>query len=210
MIKIIIADDHAIVRQRLRQMLAGMTDMELVGEAKDAAELLELLRERACDVAVLDVSMPGRSGLEVLRELESKHPRLAVLVLTMHPEGQYAVRALKAGAAGYLTKDSAPAELVAAIRRVAAGGKYITAALAETLADHLGSKTDKPPHESLSGREFEVLRKIGAGRTVSEIAEELFLSPNTVSTYRARLLEKLNLRNNAELIHYAITNHLID
>ena len=210
MIRIIIADDHAIVRQGLRQMLAGMNDMELVGEARDAAELLELFRKQSCDVVVLDVSMPGRSGLEVLEELRSEHPHVAFLMLTMHPQGQYAVRALKAGAAGYLTKDSAPAELITAIRRVAAGGKYITAALAETLADYLGSKTDKPPHESLSDREFEVLRRIGAGKTVSEIAEELFLSPNTISTYRARLLEKLNLRNNAELIHYAITNRLIE
>ena len=209
MIKIIIADDHAIVRQGLRQMLAGMTDMELVGEAKDAAELLELFRKQPCDVVVLDVSMPGRSGLEVLKDLKSEHSHVAVLMLTMYSQEQYAVRALKAGAAGYLTKDSAPAELITAIRRVAVGGKYITAALAEVLADYLGSKTDKPLHESLSDREFEVLCKIGAGKIVSEIAEELFLSPNTISTYRARLLEKLNLRNNAELIRYAITNRLI-
>ena len=131
-------------------------------------------------------------------------------MLTMHSQDQYAVRALKAGAAGYLTKDSAPAELITAIRRVAAGGIYITAALAETLAVHLRSKTDEPPHERLSDREFEVLRRIGAGKTVGEIAEELFLSPNTISTYRARLLEKLNLRSTAELIHYAITNRLLD
>ena len=210
MIRIIIADDHAIVRQGLRQMLAGTTDMELVGEAKDAAELLELFRKQSCDVVVLDVSMPGRNGLEVLKELKSEHPHLAILMLTMHSQDQYAVRALQAGAAGYLTKDSAPAELITAIRRVAAGGKYITAALAEALADYLESKADKPPHESLSDREFEVLRKIGAGKTVSEIAEELFLSPNTISTYRARLLEKLKLHTTAELIHYAITNRLID
>ena len=210
MIRIIIADDHAIVRQGLRQMLAGMTDMELVAEAEDAAELLELLRQHACDVVVLDVSMPGRSGVEVLKELRSEHPHLAVLMLTMHPQDQYAVRALKAGAAGYLTKDSAPAELIAAIRRVAAGGKYITAALAETLADHLTWGADKAPHESLSDREFEVLRKIGAGKTASEIAEELFLSPNTISTYRVRLLEKLKVHNTAELIRYAITNRLLE
>ena len=152
MIKIIIADDHAIVRQGLRQMLAGVTDMEVIGEAKDAAELLELFRKQSCDVVVLDVSMPGKSGLEVIKELKSDHPHLAVLMLTMHPQEQYAVRALKAGASGYLTKDTAPAELITAIRRVAAGGKYITAALAETLADHLGPRTDKPPHESLSDR----------------------------------------------------------
>ena len=210
MIKIIIADDHVIVRQGLRQILAGMTDMELVAEAKDAPELLELLRWQHCHVVVLDVSMPGRNGLEALTEIKNGYPHVAVLILTMHTQDQYAVRALKAGAAGYLTKDSVPTELITAIRRIAAGGKYITAALAETLADYLGSKTDKAPHERLSDREYEVLCKIGAGKTASEIAEELFLSPNTIGTYRSRLLEKLHLRNNAELIHYAITNRLID
>ena len=210
MIKIIIADDHPIVRGGLKQMLAGESDMELIGEAQNAAELLELFSRHSCDVLVLDVSMPDRSGLDVLKEIKRERPHLAALVLTMHPEDQYAMRAFQAGAAGYLTKQSASAELIKAIRRVAAGGKYVTPALAERLAAYLGPDEGKLPHERLSDREQEVLRKIASGKSVSQIADELFLSPNTISTYRARLLEKLNLRNSAELIHYAITNHLID
>ena len=171
MIKIIIADDHAIVRKGLKQILAAEGDMELVAEAADAAQLLELFHKCSCDVLVLDISMPGKGGLDVLKELKSEHPHVAVLVLTMYPQDQYAVRALKAGAAGYLTKDSAAEELITAIRRVAAGGKYINAALAESLANHLESETSRPPHENLSDREYEVLCKIGAGKTVSEIAD---------------------------------------
>lgn len=210
MLKIIIADDHAIVRNGLKLLLAGEADMEPVGEAKDAAELLELIHKQSCDVVVLDISMPGRSGLEVLKELKSKQPHLAVLILTMHPEDQYAVRALRAGAAGYVTKDSAPAELIQAIRRIAAGGKYVTPAVAERLAAYLGTEAGKPLHASLSDREYEVLRNIASGKTVSEIADALFLSPHTVSTYRARVMEKLKLNNSAELVHYAVTHRLLD
>lgn len=210
MLKIIIADDHAIVRNGLKLLLAGEADMEPVGEAKDAAELLELIHKQSCDVVVLDISMPGRSGLEVLKELKSKQPHLAVLILTMHPEDQYAVRALRAGADGYVTKDSAPAELIQAIRRIAAGGKYVTPAVAERLAAYLGTEAGKPLHASLSDREYEVLRNIASGKTVSEIADALFLSPHTVSTYRARVMEKLKLNNSAELVHYAVTHRLLD
>ena len=210
MIRIIIADDHPVVREGVKQMLAGESDMELVGEAQNAAELLELFGKRSCDVLVLDISMPGRNGLDVLKELKSEQPHLAVLVLTMHAEDQYAMRAFRAGAAGYVTKDRAPAELIKAIRHIAAGGKFVTPALAERLAALLGRDEGTLPHEHLSDREFEVLRKIGSGRTLSQIADELFLSPNTISTYRARLLEKLNLRTTADLIRYAITHRLID
>jgi DNA-binding NarL/FixJ family response regulator len=191
-------------------MVAEEPDMELVGEAENTAELLELLGTYSCDVLVLDVSMPGRSGLDALKEISDKQPKLAVLVLTMHREDEYALRALRNGAAGFMTKDTAPEHLTAAIRQVAAGGKYITPATAARLADYLGPDTGKPPHESLSDREYEVLRKIASGQTPSQIAEELFLSPNTVSTYRARLLEKLNLNTTADLIRYAITHRLID
>ena len=209
-IKIIITDDHPIVRRGLKQALAAETDMELIGEAQDAAVLFELFSKRSCDVLVLDISIPGRSGLDVLKEIKSERPSLAVLVLTMHPEDQYAMRAFRAGAAGYLTKDGAATELIKAIRHIAAGGKYVTPALAERLAAYLGPDDGKLPHESLSDREYEVLRMIASGQTVSQIADKLFLSPNTISTYRARLLEKLNLRTTAELIHYAVINRLID
>ena len=210
MIKIIIADDHPVVRGGLRQMVADESDMELVGEAQNGAELLELLGKRSCDVLVLDISMPGRNGLDVLKELKSEQPHLAVLVLTMHAEDQYAMRAFRAGAAGYVTKDRAPTELIKAIRHIAAGGKYVTPALAERLAAHLGSDEGTLPHENLSDREYEVLRKIASGQTVGQIADELFLSPNTISTYRARLLEKLNLHTTADLIRYAVINRLVD
>jgi two-component system, NarL family, invasion response regulator UvrY len=210
MIRIIIADDHAIVRNGLKQILADEAGMELIGEAKDANELLELVRRHSCDVVVLDLSMPGRSGLAVIKELRDGRPHLAVLVLTMHPEDQYAVRALRAGAAGYVTKGSSPAELVKAIKRVAAGGRYITASVAESLAVCLGTREGQLPHENLSDREHEVLCKIASGKTVHQIADELFLSPNTVSTYRTRILEKLQLHGNGELIRYAIKNGLAD
>lgn len=191
-------------------MIADESDMELVGETQNAAELRDLLGKRSCDVLVLDISMPGRDGLEVLKQLKSKRPRLAVLMLTMHTEEQYVIRAFRAGAAGYLTKGGAPAELINAIRHVAAGGKYVTPSLAEILVANLDTNEGALPHENLSDREFEVLRKIASGRTISQIADELFLSANTVSTYRARLLEKLNLRTTADLIRYAVTNRLAD
>jgi two-component system, NarL family, invasion response regulator UvrY len=209
MIKILVADDHAIVRLGLLQILTEQADMTVVGEASDAPELFALTRAQAWDIVILDVSMPGRGGLEVLKELKSEFPARPVLILSVHPEDQYAVRALKAGAAGYLSKDSAPAELVNAIRKAMQGGKYVSAALAEKLAFNLTPDPDRPLHESLSDREFQVLCRIASGKTVGEIADESTLSVKTISTYRARLLEKMNLKNNAELTHYAIQHGLV-
>lgn len=210
MIKILIADDHAIVRQGLKQIIVEEPDLTVAGEAQTAQQVLDLVRQRDWDVVVLDISMPGRSGLEVLKELKQERPRLPVLVLSMHPEEQFAVRALKAGAAGYLTKESAPEELITAIRKVLGGGKYVNATQAEKLAFALAASSERSPHETLSDREYEVLRLIGSGRTVSEIAEQLSLSVKTISTYRARILDKMNLRNTAELMHYAISHRLLD
>lgn len=210
MINIIIADDHPIVRNGIRQLTSDELDMELVGEAHSCVELLGLLRERSCDVLLLDVSLPDRSGLSVVAEIKSKWPQVAVLMLTMHPEAQYAVRAFESGAVGYVTKSSPPAELCCAIRRVATGRKYVTSALAESLVDQLGGGNRNGQNGRLTEREHEVLRKIAAGLPVNRIADDLFLSASTVSTYRSRLLAKLNLHTTAELIRYAITNKLID
>jgi two-component system invasion response regulator UvrY len=184
--------------------------MLVAGEATNGQEALDKVRAEAWDVVVLDISMPDRSGLDILKQLRSERPKLPVLVLSMYSEDQYAVRVLKAGACGYLTKDSAPDELVKAIRKVVSGGRYVSAFLAERLAFEIGADSSKLPHEALSDREFQVLRLIAAGKSVKEIAAELSLSVKTVSTYRARLLQKMNLTTNAELIHYAIQNHLID
>jgi two-component system invasion response regulator UvrY len=208
MIRILIADDHAIVRRGLRQILAEEQDLRVEGEVQDAQELLARLRDSAWDVLVLDLNMPGRSGLEVLEDVKLRWPKLPVLVLSMHPEDQYAIRVLKAGAAGYMTKESAPDELVAAIRKVHAGGKYVSPAAAELLAHGLEGG-GKPRHESLSNREYQVLCELAAGRTVSDVAVRLKLSVKTISTYRTRLLEKLGLSNNAELMHYAISRQLV-
>lgn len=209
MIRILVADDHAIVRRGLIQILAEHCDMSVVGEASDAAELFALARAQKWDIVVLDVSMPGRGGLDVLKELKAEFPARPVLILSVHPEDQYAVRALRAGAAGYLTKDSAPAELVNAIRKAMQGGKYVSPSLAEKLAFNLAPDPDRLPHEALSDREYQVLCAIASGKTVSEIAEEMSLSVKTISTYRTRLLEKMNLKNNAELTHYAIQHGLV-
>jgi two-component system invasion response regulator UvrY len=210
MIRALIADDHAVVRQGLKQILGDTPEMVVAGEATTGQEVLDKIRAETWDVVVLDISMPDRSGLDVLKQLRSERPKLPVLVLSMHSEDQYAVRVLKAGASGYLTKDSAPDELVKAIRKVVSGGTYVSSFLAEKLAFEIGTDTSRLPHETLSDREFQVLRLIAAGNSVTEIAAELYLSPKTVSTYRARLLQKMNLTTNAELIHYAIQNHLID
>lgn len=210
MIKILIADDHAIVREGLKQIVAEEPDLTVAGEARNAAEALELVRRQPWDVVILDITMPGRSGLEVLREMTRERPRLPVLVLSMHAEDQFAVRVLQAGAAGYITKASAPQELLAAIRKVASGGKYISPTLADKLATVIAAGSDRPPHESLSDREYEVLRGIAAGKTVSEIARQMSLSVKTISTYRARLLQKMRMKNNAELTRYAIVNRLIE
>jgi two-component system, NarL family, invasion response regulator UvrY len=210
MIRALIADDHAVVRQGLRQILQETSDMQVTGEAATGPEALERARGDSYDVVVLDITLPGRSGFEVLKELRVERPELPVLVLSMHAEEQFAVRLLKAGAAGYLNKETAPEELVKAIRKVVAGGRYVSPTLAEKLAFEIDAGSDKLAHETLSDREFQVMRMLASGKTVKEIAAELSLSVKTISTYRARILAKMNLHTNAELIHYAITNQLVE
>jgi two-component system, NarL family, invasion response regulator UvrY len=209
-VRVLIADDHPVVRQGLRQMLAVENDFTVVGEARNGQEVVELSRRVPWEVAVLDYNMPGKSGLELIKELRQRYPGRAVLILSMYPEDRYAVRALKAGAAGYLTKESAPEELVSAIRKVAGGGRYVTPTLGEKLALELEDNRGKPLHETLSDREYQVMWMIASGKTVRQIADELFLSPNTVSTHRTRILRKMSMKSNAELMHYAIAHHLVD
>lgn len=209
MIKILIVDDHAIVRQGLKQILADIPDLVVAGGASNGQEALEMVRAGHWDVVVLDISLPGPNGLIVLRQLKSRYPRLPVLVLSMHAEEQYAVRALKAGAAGYLTKESAPEQLITAIRKVASGGKYVSPALMEKFVSEVGTTLKKPRHETLSDREFQVLCMIGAGKTLTEIAQDLRLSVKTVGTHRTRILKKMQLKNNAVLIHYALRTGLV-
>jgi DNA-binding NarL/FixJ family response regulator len=209
-IKVFIADDHAIVREGLKQILAETRDIVVAGEAENGLDAIKLFRKSECQVMLLDISMPDRSGIEVLKQIKKEKPELAVLMLSMHREDQYAIRSLKAGAAGYLTKQSAPRELVTAIRQVAGGLKYISAALAQELANHVGEDHEAPPHDALSDREYQTLTMIASGKTVGMIAKELSLSVKTVSEYRARLLVKMKLKNSAELTHYAIKNQLIE
>jgi DNA-binding NarL/FixJ family response regulator len=210
MIRIIIADDHAAIRRGVKDILADETDMEIGAEASTAQELLELVRKQAWDAVVLDISLPGRSGLEVLSELKQERPSLPVLVHTMHAEDQFAVRALRAGAAGYLTKDSPPTELVKALRKIVAGGKYVGQSLAEKLAVNVDANIDRAPHEALSDREFQILRLLASGKTVSAIADELSLSVKTISTYRSRILGKMKMKNNAELMRYALQQKVVE
>jgi two-component system invasion response regulator UvrY len=209
-IKVLIADDHAIVREGLKQILADTKDIVVAGHAENGIEAIKLTREGTCQVLLLDISMPDRSGIEVLKQVKKESPKTAVLMLSMHREDQYAIRSLKAGASGYLNKQSAPAELVNAIRQVAAGRKYISAALAQELANQISDDHETPLHETLSDREYQTLTMIASGKTVSDIANELVLSVKTISMYRSRLLQKMKLRHNAELTHYAIKNHLVD
>lgn len=210
MTKILIADDHAVVRKGLKQILVETSDIVATDEAKNGQEVIEKVRKSDYDIVLLDISMPGRSGIEILKQLRDEKPEVLVLVLSMHPEEQYAVRALRAGASGYLTKDSATEELIEAIRKISKGGKYITASLAEKLAFDLEIDSKKPLHETLSDREYEVMCKIASGKTIKEIAEELFLSIKTISTYRSRILEKMGMKNNTQLVHYALKNRLLD
>ncbi len=209
-IKVFIADDHAIVREGLKQILAETRDIVVAGEAENGLDAIKLFRKSDCQVMLLDISMPDRSGIEVLKQIKKEKPELAVLMLSMHREDQYAIRSLKAGASGYLTKQSAPRELVTAIRQVAGGLKYISAALAQALANHVGDDHEAPPHDTLSDREYQTLTMIASGKTVGMIAKELSLSVKTVSEYRARLLVKMKLKNSAELTHYAIKNQLVE
>jgi len=212
MIRILIIDDHAIVQRGLRQIVSGEVDMVVAGEARSGPEGLVMAQAQPWDVVVLDVSMPGRGGLDVLKELKQVRKKLPVLVLSMYPEEQYAARALRLGASGYMTKETAPEELIGAIRQVVAGGRYVSASLAQTLAGSLAAdrQIERPLHQSLSNREFQVLRLIASGKTAKEIAHELTLSVKTISTYRARVLEKMGMMTNAELTHYAVSNRLVD
>ena len=209
MIKVLIADGHTIVRRGLKQIIVEECNMIVVGEARSDAEALDLARHCESDVILLDISLPGRSGLDVLKELRHAYPKLPVLILTMHTEEQVAVRAFKAGAAGYLTKESAPEELIQALRKVAGGGRYVSPALAERLALRVANH-EQLLHETLSDREYQILHFIAIGKTVSEIAKHLSLSVKTISTYRSRVLEKMHLRNNAELMRYAVTHQLFE
>lgn len=210
MIRVLIADDHAILRRGLKEILMRELDGVMCGEAENGQLALDQIQSRDWDLLILDITMPGRGGLDVLKNLKALRPRLPVLVLSMHPEDQYGKRVLKAGASGYMNKESAPEELMKAVRKLLGGGRYVSPALAETLASDLSQDTGRPAHESLSDREFEVLRKIASGKTVSQIAEELHLSVTTVSTYRARILEKMGMSTTAELMRYALRNHLVD
>jgi two-component system, NarL family, invasion response regulator UvrY len=210
MIRVLIADDHAILRGGLKEILLREFAGAICGEAENAREVLDAVERETWDLVLLDVSMPGPSGIEVLRDLQRLQPKLPVLVLSMHPENQYGRRVLKAGAAGYMNKDVAADELIKAVRKVLGGGRYVSPALAEKLASALGDTSERAAHELLSDREFEVLRLIAAGKTVSEIAETLHLSVTTVSTYRARILDKMELSTTAELMHYGMRNRLIE
>ncbi|HEX4119271.1 MAG TPA: response regulator transcription factor [Verrucomicrobiae bacterium] len=207
--KILLADDHAVVRHGLKQILTDEFKRATFGEARNAQEALDLVWKQDWDVVVLDITMPGRSGLDALREIKKSKPRIPVLVLSMHPENQFAMRVLKTGASGYMTKESAPDELVGAVKKVLAGGRYVSAALGETLAASL-STNQRAPQEKLSDREFQVLRLIASGKMATEIAKELSLSVKTISTYRTRILEKMGMKNNAELMHYAIQHRLVE
>ncbi len=210
MIRALVADDHAVVRRGLAEVLSEASDIVVQGEARSCQEALEKIRQDDWDVVVLDLNFPDGSGLDVLREVKRERPKLPVLILTICSEDQFAVRALRSGASGYLTKESAPEELIQAVRKVVAGGRYVSPGLAERLALMMGQDADRPAHDQLSEREYQVFRLLAGGRIVSQIAEELHLSVKTISTYRSRVLEKMDLRTNAELIVYAVRNHLVE
>ncbi len=209
-IRVLIADDHPLIRRGLRDILGQDTGMQVTAEAANAAEALQAVRRGGVDVVLMDITMPGRSGVDGLKDIKSEFPSIPVLMLSIHPEDQYALRVLKAGASGYLTKESAPEELVSAIQKVVSGGRYVSPSLAERLAAEIGGGGGRPAHELLSDREYEVLCQIGRGKSVSQIAGEMSLSVKTVSTYRARILEKLGLEHTADLIRYAIEKGLVD
>ncbi|RDU97587.1 response regulator [Trinickia dinghuensis] len=210
MTKVLLADDHTLVRDGLRHILEGTSGFEVVGEAYDGPTTISLVRGTPADVLVLDLSMPGRNGIELVKQIKDELPGLRVLVLTMHAEQQYAVRAFKAGASGYLTKESASKELVSALTKISAGGVYVSLSMAERLAQSLNEPTDMLPHQRLSDREFDVFRRIAAGQTISEIAHELCVSAKTVSTYKTRILEKMQMPHEAALVRYAIQHKLFE
>ena len=209
MIRILVADDHTVVREGIKQILVGQKGMVVEDEAANGQETLHKVMKKDYDLILLDISMPGKSGLEVLEEIKAMRPKLPVLILSMHPEEQYAVRMLRAGAAGYLTKASASDKLISAIQKVSGGGKYVTVSLAEKLAYELDAGAEKPRHERLSNREYQVMMMLASGQSVSEVAEELCLSAKTISTYRTRILEKMDMKKNAELTLYVVKNNLI-
>ncbi len=209
MINIFIIDDHLLFREGLKQILAKHSDMRVVCEAGSSQEAIEKLHSSSPDVILLDITLPGRSGPELLQAIKKFLPHVAILVLSMHPEDQYAVRLIKAGASGYVTKESASDELISAIRKVAHGGRYISSKLAEEMAVAIDDNTPKLPHQLLSNREYQVMRMLASGKSLKEIADELMISEKTVTTYRARILEKMNLKNNVELTIYAISNRLL-
>ena len=210
MINVFIVDDHTLIREGIKNLLVQEKDIKLVGETSNPFEVVDQIQKSKCEILILDLSMPGKSGLDVLKEIKTFVPEVKVLIMTMLPEGQFAKRTLKAGASGYLTKDSAGEELITAIRRIASGRKYVTQALAEKLADDLDDTFEKPPHEILSDREFQILKMMAKGKSQTDIADELSISISTVNTYRSRIREKLGLHSNAELIHYAFQNNLIE
>ncbi len=210
MIRVLIADDHSILRRGLAQIISETAGMQVCGEAETGAQAVKLTREQPVDVVLLDITMPDRNGLDTLKQLKKEKPKLAVLMLSMHSEDIYALRAIKAGASGYLNKASAPELLVTAIRQVAGGRRYISPAVAEALAMSIADHSVGAPHETLSDREYETMRLIASGKTLTQIASEMSLSPKTVSVYRARLLQKMQLKNNSELTHYALKNQLVN
>ena len=209
MVRILVADDHAVVRNGLKQIVSDTSDMVIAAEASNGQEALNKALDDDYDVVLLDITMPDKSGLDILKEIKNQKPELPILILSIHPEEQYAVRALKAGAAGYLTKESASEELIRAMRRVSGGGKYVTSSLAEKLASVLKTSAEEPLHQALSDREYQILCMIASGKRVKQIANELFLSTKTISTYRSRILRKMNMNNNIELTRYAIQNQLV-
>ncbi len=206
--RVLVVDDHGILRRGIKQILEEIESINTVDEATNGQEALARAGKTAYDLVLLDISMPGRNGLDVLKQLKTERPRVPVLILSMHPEEQYALRALRAGASGYLTKESAPDELITAVQKILDGGKYVSQSLAERFITELAKPSDKPLHDQLSDREYEILCKIASGKTVSDIGEELALSVKTVSTYRTRILAKMNMKTNAELTRYAIENDL--
>jgi DNA-binding NarL/FixJ family response regulator len=210
MITVLIADDHSLIREGIKKIISMESDIKLAGETSNPFEVIDLLNKLKCNVTILDISMPGKSGLELIKEIKAAGIDTKILMMTMMPEEQFARRSLKAGASGYLTKDTASEEIITAIRRIASGRKYVSNSLAEKLADDLDETLDKKPFEILSDREFEILRMFASGKQQSEIANELNLSPSTVNTYRSRILEKLNLHSNADIIHFAYKNKLIE
>ncbi|HZZ93721.1 MAG TPA: response regulator transcription factor [Usitatibacter sp.] len=210
MIRVVVADDHAIVREGLKQLLGAAGDLQVVCEASDGHEVVKAVRETEFDVLLLDMSMPGKSGIELIKQVKTEKPKLRILVLTMHEEHQYAIRAIRAGASGYLTKESASRQLIEALRKVAAGGAFISSEVAEQLALGAMPNALHAPHEALSDREFQIFRLIAEGRTISDIGEQLNLSVKTVSTHKANILQKMNMAGTAELIRYALSNRLID